>query len=159
MSLKRLLWAFSLFPKGSFPWCVLSSWEGLVLNVVFQLELGFLKAILGVVSKCSCSHLLIFHYESVGGRNWLEFQKQYTQAVSGTLWEYTWRDFWGNPYILKLVKWSKEYFLYRLSEEMSFAFCLGFLLRLVGHFSFYTKELLKYVVRKAFFGTFQWCAG
>lgn len=52
----------------SFPVVVLSRCEGL-LNGVFQLELGFLKAILGVVDECSCSYLLIFQFESLSGRN------------------------------------------------------------------------------------------
>jgi len=41
------------------------------------MELGFLKAILGVVAQCSCSYLLIFYFESLGGRCWLVFQKQH----------------------------------------------------------------------------------
>lgn len=46
----------------------LLSQEGF-LNVLFQLELGFLKAILGVVAECSCSYLLIYFSLShwVGG--------------------------------------------------------------------------------------------
>lgn len=73
MSLKG--WqAFPLLVGRTFPECSLQL-AGL-LSAGLQMEHGSLKVILGVLDKCSCSYLLIFYFESSGGRSWLVFQKQ-----------------------------------------------------------------------------------
>lgn len=80
------LQAFSLLIRRTFPKC--SVQLSRVAKCSFPNGAWFPESYFGVVDKCSCSYLLIFYSESLGGRSWLVIPKQREGSEVGLL--YNW---------------------------------------------------------------------